>query len=502
MSFNEIKNLRQAGDLEGALSLANAALEADPENIWSKRNAGWVHYEYLKKYNDLEHYDIFKGHLLSIKSLGLPEGENLMFNQCAWQIGKFVFALKKEEPVDHSNVDALFAIIKEFHFEKPSEAYSFIYKAFHRDYQNWSRYLDFADWWDFDNFLTKDYSEEEFNDKKIMSIVEQAYIAYSKKLLDGEPIDASGQHRGLNKERIEKFMPRLEKIVNNHPKYVYPGYYMAKMMLALGENENILSTFLPFAKEKRNNFWVWELMADIFEDYEVKFACYCKALSLRTPDSFLVNTRLKFAVMLIEKELYDEAKTEINLVFETREREGWKISNQITNWMNQDWYKNSTAKNNNQQLYKQHINRADKILFQDIPEEVVVVEFVNRNKTMINFVKNENKHGFFNYKNQLDDPQIGDVLKVRFTDDGDKGYFKTHTAKIVDADTPNDALKVFEGALKVISPQNFGFVDDIFVDSRTINSIGLENMQPVKGRAMLSYNKKKNEMSWKAIDIE
>lgn len=501
MSFNEIKDLRKSGDLDGALKLANAALEADSENIWNKRNAGWVYYEYLKKYNSVEHYAIFKKHLLHIKALNLPDQEVMIFEQCAWKIGSLVFALKKIEPIDYTKIDEIFDIIQHFHFVQPSEAYSFIYKAFHGGYQNWSKYVDFADWWDFDNFLTNDFLEEEYNGKKMMSIVEQAYIAYSKKLLDGEPVDASGQHWGVNKERIEKFMPRLEKIVNDHPEYVYPGYYMAKLMLVVGENENILSTFLPFAKEKRNNFWVWELMADIVEDEEVKFACYCKALSLKTPESFLVNTRQKFANLLIEMKLYDEANTEVTLAFETRQKEGWKIPNQITNWMNQDWFKNSTAKKNNQQLYAEHTHIADEILFQDIPEEIVVVEFVNQHKTMLNFVKNKDKYGFFNYKNQIDKPIIGDILMVRFSDDGDNGYFRVLSAKSVNPSTPTEAIKTFEGGLKVISPQNFGFVEDIFVEPGLINDNTLTNGQAVRGKAILSFNKKRNEMSWKAFEV-
>ncbi len=31
--------------------------------------------------------------------------------------------------------------------------------------QNWSKYLDFADWWNFDNLHLDDYLKEEFNGK-------------------------------------------------------------------------------------------------------------------------------------------------------------------------------------------------------------------------------------------------------------------------------------------------------------------------------------------------
>jgi len=49
MSFKEIKELRQAGKLDEALQMANQALEAEPDNIWNKRAAAWVYYDYLKK---------------------------------------------------------------------------------------------------------------------------------------------------------------------------------------------------------------------------------------------------------------------------------------------------------------------------------------------------------------------------------------------------------------------------------------------------------------------
>ena len=502
MSFKEIKELRQAGKLDEALQLANQALEADPVNIWNKRNAGWVHYEYLKKYASIEHYNEFKEHLLMIKNLNLPEDEIMMNNQCAWQIGKFVFALQKQEPLDYGKINEIYDIIKHIHFEIPSEAYSFIYKSFHGGYHNWSKYLEFADWWDFTNFISEDYLEDEFKGKKIMSIVEQAYIAYSKKLLEGEPIDSRSQHRGINKSKIEQFMPKLEKVVDDYPGYVYPAYYMAKLLLVLGDNENVLTTFLPFAKEKRNNFWVWELMAEMFEDEEVKFACYCKALSLKTPEDFLVRTRQVFATLLIERKLYDEAKTEINIIVETRTKNGWKLPSQVSHWMNEDWYKAAKTKSNNRKLYAEHLNKADEILFQDIPEEIIVVEYVNVHKSMLNFVKDKNKHGFFNYSNQLDKPQIGDILRVRFRGEGDNGFYKVLTAKEAEPNTPTDAIKTIEGVLRVISPHNFGFIDDVFVDPKLIVDNNLKDGETVQSKALLSYNKRKSEWGWKAITLQ
>ncbi|MBK7095614.1 MAG: hypothetical protein IPH57_11380 [Saprospiraceae bacterium] len=477
-------------------------MEAEPDNIWNKRAAVWVYYDFLKKNVKPDSLDAFKENLIRVKELKLPEDEKMAFDNCAWQIGIMVFALQKAEYVEYGKINELFEIIRDFHFTKPSEAYSFIYKAFHKGYQNWSSYLTFADWWNFENLRSEDYLKEEFNGKKMMSLAEQAYIAYSKKLLEGYPIDPFGLQRMIDKEKIQSFLPKLDSLIEKHPDYQYPPYFKAKLLLALGNDENILSAFLPFAKQKRNDFWVWELMAEIFsEDKDTQFACYCKALSLKTPEDFLVKLRQTFAERLIEKRMYNEAKTEIQKVVATREKHEWKLTNQIKQWTEQDWYKSATAKKDNQDLYFNQIKKAEEILFQDIPEELIVVEFVNVNNRMLNFVKDTQKFGFFNYSGHIDKPQIGDILKVRFNGNGQNGYYKILTAKKNDSNLTSDAIKNFEGVLKVIFPQNFGLIKDIFIEPKIIEESKMTDGKTIKGRAILSFNKKKNEWGWKAIKV-
>lgn len=503
MSFKEVKELRQSGKLEEAWQMANRALEEDPNSIWNKRAIAWVYYDYLKINSLTVSFEKFKENLIKIKELNFPETEKMIFDSCAWQIGKIVLDLQKVEPVNYNKINELFFIIRDFHFTKPSEAYSFIYKAFHKCHQNWSGYLTFADWWNFENFRSEDYLKEEFKGKMIMSIVEQAYIAYSKKLLEGEPLDPFGQQRVVNKEKIEAFLPKLDAIIKKHPDYQYPPYFKAKLLLALGNDENVLSAFLPFAKQKRNDFWVWELMAEIFsEDKEIQFACYCKALSLKTPEDFLVKLRQTFADMLIEKKMYKEAKTEIQKVISTREKKRWKLPDQITEWIEQEWYKSATDKGDNNDLYSNYLKKAENTLFQDIPEELIVVEFVNENKYILSFVKDKHKFGYFKYQNFLVKPQRGDLLMVRFDGEGQNGYYKILTAKKVEAGITSNAIKKFEGFIKINVEKKIGFVEDIFIEPKLIVKKKLSDGQKVIGKAILSYDKVKNRMGWKAIEID
>lgn len=522
MSIREVTDLCKSGKLDEALEMANQALVTDPENIWNKRAAAWVYYYHLKKFSQSDSFDAFKENLLKIKDLKLPEDEKMVFDNSAWQIGSMVFGLQKEEHVAYKKINTFFEIIKEFHFTKPSVAYTFIYKAFHKGYQNWSKYLEFADWWNFENFRPEDYLKEELNDKRIMAIAEQAYIAYSKCLLDLDnknrykiieiiPLESSEEpssnskikENSNNKEnKIQQFLPKLNKIIEEHPEYQYPSYYKAKLLLTLGNKENTLSSFLPFAKQKKNEFWVWQLMAEIFpEDKETQFACYCKALSLPTLEDFLVKIRQTFAEMLVERQMYSEAKTEIQKVIATREAEKWKLPNQITRWTNQDWYKSATPKKDNNDLYFQHVKKAEEILFQDIPEEVVAVEFVNENKELLSFVRDRRKFGFFNYSDYLDKPQIGELLKVRFKRGRQGRFYKILSARKADSNVTSQAIKDYQGSLEVIPPYNFGFADDVFIESKFIQHNNLSDGQTLSGKAILSFNKKKKEWGWKGLTV-
>jgi hypothetical protein len=504
MPFKEVKELRKSGKLEEALTMANQDLEKEPANIWNKRSIAWVYHDYLKEYATKDNFEKFIDYLIKLKALELPADEKMVFDTCAYQIGKLIFSFANDEHIDYSKVNSLFENVKTFHFTKPSESYSFLYKAFHKCYKNWTNYLQFADWWGFDNFSSQDYLSEEFKGKKIMSVVEQAYIAYSKKLLEGESKEVEGfiLPKAIDKIKIKEFLHKLDYINENHPEYQYPPYFKAKLLLALGDEKEVLTNFIPFAKKKRNDFWVWELLADTFQPVdERKMACLCKALSLKTPNEFLINTRQKLTDILIKQNKFQEAKTEIEKILLARNDNNWKIPKQISEWTEQDWFKNNASLKDNFSFYKQYLKSAEEILFADIPEETVIIEFVNENKSIINFVKDKSKHGFFSYSGMIEKPKIGDLINVRFSGEGQDGFYKVLSIKKSSSDSVCNAIKDFQGNLKMREPASFGFVEDIFVEPSLIVKHELNKNDMIKGKAILSFNKKKNEWGWKAIEI-
>ena len=58
------------------------------------------------------------------------------------------------------------------------------------------------------------------------------------------------------------------------------------------------------------------------------------------------------------------------------------------------------------------------------------------------------------------------------------------------------------GAKHNVFTENFGFVNDVFVEPRLIEKLNLEHGQLIIGKAIMSFNKKKNQWGWKAFEIQ
>lgn len=500
MPTKEIKELRQSGKLDEALAMAKAELQADPENIWTKRNLSWVHYDFLKQHISPTHYNEFISHLLAIKELALPTEEKMLYDQLGWQIGKMVFGLIKTEPIDIYKCIQLWETVQSFHFSKPGEGYSFLFKAFHKALKEHDIYIKFADWWDFKNFMPNDFVKEHMpNGRDVMAIAEQAYIAYAKHVL---PKQNHPEEVRFDKEKAKNFIPILTEIADKYPNFQYPNYFVAKLHLATGDKDNMLSSLIPFAKKKRNDFWVWDILAEAFSnDLDTVFACYCKALSCHSPEEMLVNLRQKMAKMLISRNLYNEARFEIERLVETRNLHDYKLPNEVKQWQAEEWYKNANQLKSNAALYKAHSQRADELLFRDTPQTPVIVEFVNDDKQILNFITAESKFGFFKYDRFLKKVNIGDTLHVRFQGGCKDGMNQVFTVlKVEDDDLKKQFLRSVEGEVKIAPGKSFGFLGDVYIHPSIVKKMKLFDGMLIKGLAIRSFNPDKKTWGWKLTE--
>lgn len=500
---SEVTSLRKAGKVDEAYQKAKERLAKEPENVWAKRDMSWVLYSYLKANTTLEKLDVFVGYLKELHELKLPQDEVMLFDQVGWQIGKIVFGLLREQNPDIRKIKSIFEYATNFHYTKPSEGYSFLFKAFHKALKEGPDYVSFAEWWDFNNFREEDYKKEKLpNGKDVMSVAEQAIIAYVKHLLPQQTFQGTTI---LKKEKSLNFIPFLDRVMETHPELQYPPYFKAKLLLAAGDQENMLSALLPFAKRKRNEFWVWDVMSEAFSnDEEKRIACYCKALTCKTSDDFLIKIRQKMATWFIQNKMFNEAKTEIENIVRTRETNAWKLPSQIESWISQDWYAEAQIQTTNLEYYRNKIAVAEEILYSDIEKDLLVIDFVNTDKKMANFVSTSRKIGYFRYEGFIKNLKPGDILSVRFAGNPLQGtYYKIHTATLQNDATEKVSaiLREITGTLNIADGKAFGFVENVFFHPSLIQKHKLINQSKVRATAVATYNETKKEWGWKAIKL-
>jgi hypothetical protein len=498
MSFKEVTRLRKEGKIEEALAMAQEDYQKDPTNVWNKRSLSWVYYEFCKKAAVENHINDFLENVQKIKDLQLPQEDKMVFDTLTWEYRKLLAASITGEKIDFQRVNSLYQSLKGMYFTLPSAGFSALVTALHKAYKDHYKYTEVMGKC-IKYLRPEDFLPEAYNDRKVMPLAERIYYAYSKNILKGIPManEFGDLEYNQDKERVKEFLPIMDGWIVAHPEYTFLPYYKAKMELLLGDTDT-LTTFLPFAKKKKNDFWVWQLLSEIVIDKEKEFACLCKALTLKTPESFLGRVRTSLAKLLIEKQLYNEARTEIEVVLKEKQESGHKVPNQLQQWQQESWYAEAQPLNDNKALYNKYKGQAEAILYEDIPQEVIVLSYVNQEKKIANFVKNKQKQGYFKYDKLLRNPQVGQVLKVRMeVFDEEKNAYTLLTAQ-EDKTATCEALKEQEGVLS-IKASGVGFVTDIFVNQQLIEKNNWTNGQLVKVTALLSYDKKKEKWGWIAI---
>jgi len=504
MSTKEVTTLRKAGKLIEAESLALTLLEQEPDNIWNKRAAAWVYYDFLKQNDQAQDKEAYLNYLHKVYELQLTNDEDLFFKNIVYSISAFIHSLAKEPNNHYNAVNQVFNYLTYFHFNTSLDEYSMLLQAFLK-FKDWNGFGNFVRWWDLKNLNPKDFESTEYNGRSMMSLAEKAHAAYCKSLLKGDLAIVNGFVGGeyvVNPQKIRDYLPMLDQLISEHPNYKYSLYYKAKLLLEIKEYTKAVDALLPFALQKQNDSWVWSLLADAFNDQpQLQIACNCKALTLKSKPAFLINTRLHLAQLLIDAQHYDKAKFEIETIIKVRQQNNWSVDKEVTALTQQSWYANTQATTDNTSFYHEHKKLAQDLLYKDIPNTQIVVTYVNPSKHMLNFIDEQKNQGFFKYQGLIKNPKIGGVLNVKFTDQKDQFYKAAYLEPVAVMPTDSKVVKKFEGLLRQKTPGSFGFIDDVFISPKILDKTQYTDQDQVSGIAVKSFNKRKNEWGWSALSL-
>ena len=457
-----------------------------------QQQAGWALYYLIKADADAGKYDALVTHLNKLKSLDqlTMEQDSMIFDNMLFAVCKYIKNnVFLNDPSSPSRLSEIFNQLKDYQFN-PSRGYSYLLQNHLKFVDFWNEIADFFEWWNLDNLTQEDYTPfENQKGQKMMTLAERAFIANSKALLKLKDLG-----------RIEEFLPKLDTLMSIHPEMTYPGYFYGKLLLSLGDNEEeALKVVIPFARKKSTEFWVWQLLSDVFaHDQEKQLACLLRAVDCKTKETFLGKVRIKLADYYVRNQQYDKARFHIDKVTRCYVEQGWKLPNEINYWMHEPWL-NTTIPNGDTGMDYKAIT--DAILCEGTEEAIAIVTYFDQQSKRVSMI-----YGWQKRLSQKLRIKVGPgaVLKINYILEADG---KPKVLNAVKGTFSNNLqfAKVVQGTISKRDDKLFAFLktgtQDYFISPATVQKYHITNGDVVKALAVYDFDRKKETWNWICISI-
>ena len=488
-SLNQILALCRTGQTQKAYELSKADLELGQS--WAQLEMGWVLYYLIKEDSEENNFQGLISHLEEFSTLEQlsTSKDKILFDNILFKVAGFAKAHISPNDIGSPNkLSSIFSKLRGYSFE-PSKGYSFLLQSFIKC-DSWMEMADFIDWWDLDKLTEEDYTPFKTDKgRTIMSVAEQAFIAQSKALL-----------RLNDLGRIEEFLPQMDQLMEKHPEMTYPGYFYGKLLLSLGSNsEEALKVIIPFARKKSTEFWVWQLLSDVFvNDVEKQLACLLRAVNCCTQENFLGKVRIKLATLYIQQQRLDFAKYQIDKVTQCYLSQGWRVPYEIDCWIHQPWIKTVTAID---QAPIDYMTITDGILCEGTEETYAVVTGIDLKSRKVTLIYGYEKR--ISQKLRLN-VGIGAILKINYITESDGKIRILISSQSRLPDNLNYA-KVVEGGIRKAKDKDFAFLKaenkDVFISPNIVRKYNIQHGENIKCLIAYDYNRKKESWSWICVNI-
>ena len=512
--MSDIRHLRNEGRLDEAYQLGKELCANEPDNIWVKRDFSWTCYDLMKLAIRDKDKTAFIVRLQDIASLHLPKDEEILGNALPWIMRQWLLQNTNNNSTDNiDTVNRLLYIAQNLPLQIPSAGASALIKTIHKVIKGTHSYCDILDKIGFNWMRTEDYQPLSFENQhsKIMSLAEQVCIAYSKTLL--QEIENQQTHNynpehtiePSSQKRLDTFLPWITWLIEQHPEYTYPIYYKARLLLRIGKQDQIIQLLTPFVQKKAKEFWVWQLLGESVQqqDKSLALSCFCKALSCPAQkEAMLVNLRESAAEIMAQQGFFNEARTEIDTAENVRLSSWGKTSKLSQKLKSSEWYHRANAQKDNKNFYKAHCDLAESLIYAS-NKELILITYVNSEKNIANFLKENDKNGFFSYRNLFKiPPMIGELYEAVIQESPGKpiSIIKWHR-KWDGKPQETPFYKIIDGKIKISNGKNFGFINQVFIAPSLIQKEKLSNGQQVSALAMRSFDRKKSTYGWSIVSI-
>jgi tetratricopeptide (TPR) repeat protein len=277
-----------------------------------------------------------------------------------WELFKHSKELLAAEQVNLGAVKRNLNDYLKLNVEKPSLLHSCVLQlAAKLAGQDKFNMLVFSRLWNLDNLRPEDFERFRAEDGK-------EYPSLAEKVIQQAGKEAATSNNAREQEHV---LPRLGMAIERFPDNIWLKLDKSKILLSLGLHDEALALGLAVAKAKPNDYWAWGLLGDIVSrtDEKAALGCYCKALSCPAEDKFTGRIRLKVARHMLESNDLAAAKLEVETVARSKESEGHKIPEDVTEIISQPWFVETKAASSNRDFYKSRLTAAEALLFGSLP---------------------------------------------------------------------------------------------------------------------------------------
>ncbi|MGN0207668.1 MAG: tetratricopeptide repeat protein, partial [Muribaculaceae bacterium] len=410
MTIKEITNLRKSGHLQEALAAANIEFSKN-SNMYTAGALFWCLYDLLKQqsngdaqetlermkalYNEFCKGDDCKQRSLDSAEIQLiphhqevknayeeaknggdafalyqqvaswhDDGtlDNRLYNTFGWLI---YYALKQTDLKDATKRKQLLFRYLKLELPRPSMLHSLILGEAVKVEENTPllfRIRDFVRLWGLENLREEDWAQFKTEGGNVThSNVEKLIKVYTKEL------------RTDGVEAPSEFVALVDDALTRYPNNQYMPSYKADVLISLGRSREALEYYKNMILLSPSKFYLWDKMAELVEDVDLKIGLLSKALICGAEDKFLGAIRLKLATLLYGKNMGENAKYELDKYREIYQKNAWGLKSSFWELFNR--LKSITSAANNDALYQQFAVGADEFIYSALPSKVAVKLF-------------------------------------------------------------------------------------------------------------------------------
>jgi hypothetical protein len=286
-------------------------------------------------------------------------------------------------------------------------------------------------------------------------------------------------------------------------------YYKSKLLLKKGRKAEAREFLQRVVQRQVKAGWAWSLFGQTFENEnrDAAITCYYHALQLARQPQEALNTRTRLAQLLAAESRFPEAALQVKKAVQTRQDMGYRVPPDLSQLSRSEWYRKFGG-TKNLPPEPDVTEEAEAILLGEEAGEIEfrlgVIDNQNLNKELAHVAFSADEGVILLYrrfKNIADEP-LGTLVEVGFVGN-QRNPLRFRRSETKDI---SGFYEDFVGELSKRPGQSFAFVtaetgERVFVPPTLFANSGLHEGCMVRCRAILSKDKKRGKLGWKALFV-